>query len=336
MKDTIKSKLKLVQSIEDPIAKIASKIRDGSWPVVETVDISQFVVRPTPDTFNINTNKSLQVRTKTIDFKFVDRQVRKVKNTGDTSALQDPVLVYFPTEVGYEGLAFKSDTYALLDRNHGVLIKMFCGIEESNAFIVRFDTDLGSKLSNIKSLGNQLNVVWEERQPTSIDDVKSEYHELIDENIKAKLGSSLSAEQNATFLNRYPFLHANSLKNFASSHSEGGRARPAWIPSQIEQDDTLKKYEKIYPDYIISTPSTIAAWSGEAIGRATMRVLNNDNPERDDRKLVFLFYANTKTQNKESFQNKVSRRLKGEWKERFAFDDVVVIFMKANSNDVIV
>lgn len=331
-----KSNLRLVSAIEDPISKIAKSIQDGTWPNIVEVDLSQFVIRPTPDTFNIDTNKSLQVRTKTIDFKFVNRQVRKVENTGDLSALQDPVLVYFPTEVEYEGIVFEADTYALLDRNHGVLIKMRCGIQTSNAFVVRFDTDLNSKLSNIKALGNCLNVVWEEKQSTETEDVRAEYHELIDENIEAGLGPSLTSEQNAIFLKRYPFLHANSLKNFASSHSEGGRKRPAWIPSEVEQTAAIKKYEKIYPNHIVSSPATVAAWSGEAIGRATMKVLNNDDPDRDDRNLVFLFYATTKTQNQDAFQNRVSKKLKGEYKDRFGFNDIVVIFMKANSIDVIV
>lgn len=329
--------LKLVKSnIKDPISAIAKSIQDGTWPCVEEVDLSQFVVQPTPDTYNINVNTSLQVRNKSIDFNFVKRQVRKVENTGDLSGLQDPVLVYFPTEVVYEDTVFEADSYALLDRNHGVLIKMNCGIQTSNAFIVRFDKDLESKLSNIKALGNCLNVVWEEKQSTETEDVRAEYHALIDESINSGLGSSLTTEQNSMFLNRYPFLHANSLKNFASSHSTGGRQKSAWIPSEVEQTSTTKKYEKIYPNYIVSSPATVAAWSGEAIGRATMKVLNNDDPDRNDRNLVFLFYATTKNQNQDKFQNRIAKKLKGDFKDRFGFNDIVVIFMKANSQDVVI
>lgn len=332
----MKPNLTIVSESRDPIVDIANAIKSGEWPCREVVDLSQFVVQPTPDTYNIDTNKSLQVRSKSIDFQFIIRQVRKVKNTGNVSGLQDPVLVYFPTEVVYEDTVFEADSYALLDRNHGVLIKMNCGIKTSNAFIVRFDTDLESKPSNIKALGNCLNVVWEEKQSTDTEDVRAEYHELIDENIKSGLGSSLTTEQNSTFLSRYPFLHANSLKNFASSHSEGGRKKPAWIPSEVEQESAVKKYENIYPNHIVSSPATVAAWSGEPIGRAMMAVLNNDDPERDDRNLVFVFYAKTKTQNQERFQNRVAKKLKGDFKDRFGFDDIVVIFMKANSQDVII
>ena len=114
----MRSNLKLVMSdIKDPISEIAKSIQDGTWPCVENVDLLQFVTRPTPTTFNINTNKSLQVRSKSIDFNFVTRQVRKVENTGDLSGLQDPVLIYFPTETVYEDTTFESDSYALLDRN---------------------------------------------------------------------------------------------------------------------------------------------------------------------------------------------------------------------------
>ena len=329
----MKSNLKLVPEL-DPIASIANRIKDGTWPCVENVDLTQFVTRPTPTTFNINLNKSLQVRTKSIDFKFVNRQVRKVENTGDLSALQDPVLIYFPTAITYEDCEFEADTYALLDRNHGVLIKVTCGIMNSDAYIVRFDTDLDSKLSNIKALGNCLNMVWEEKQSTEIDDVRNEYHELIDENIKAGLGPSLTPEQNAIFLKRYPFLHKNSLKNFASSHSEGGRKKPAWVPTDPELDAAFKKYEKIYPNHVVSTPAQVAAWNGEAMGRAMTAVLNNDDPDRDDRNIVFIFYARTKTQNQERAQNKITNKLKGDFKDRFGFNDVVVIFMKANSDVV--
>jgi hypothetical protein len=322
-------------NVEDPIQVIVKQIRGGTWTKVPNVDLLQFVTKPTEDVYNIDLNKSLQVRDKSIDRKFVNRQVQKVNNTGDASGLQAPVLVYFPEEVVYEDTTFLADSYALLDRNHGVLIHVTCGITTADCYVVCFDKDLDSRLTNIRALGNSLNLVWEEKQSTDGEDLKTEYHELMDERIAQGLSPQLSTEENAIFLKRYPFLNQTTLKNYVGNHETGGRKRPAWVPTDIEQTICVSKYEKLYSDYIIMSPRTVASWSGEASGTAIHQSLNNENPDRDEDKLVFIFFAKTKNQAKKSNQDKISNKLKGPWAKKCNFKDVVVIFMGNNKDRVI-
>ena len=160
--------LKVVSTTTDPLMEISDSIKAGTWGNIEKdVDLLQFVVKPTPDTYNINVDKSLQVRLSTLNLEFIDRQVKKVQNTGDKTGLKMPVLVYFPTEIEYEGTVFPDNSYALLDRNHGVVIRVRCDIFTSDCYVVNFDEDLDSKLSNIRSLGNLLNLVFEETHRTA-------------------------------------------------------------------------------------------------------------------------------------------------------------------------
>ena len=185
------AKLKVVYPIVDPLMEISNSIKAGDWNNVEKdVDLLPFVKKPTPDTYNINLEKSLQVRSTSLNLEFIARQVMKVNNTGDRSGLKMPVLVYFAKEVEYEGTVFPSDSFALLDRNHGVLIRVNCDIFTSDCYVVNFDEDLDSKLSNIRAIGNLLNVVKEESQNTSIDSIRTEYHQLMDERVEQRLEAS--------------------------------------------------------------------------------------------------------------------------------------------------
>ena len=318
----MRANLKVVSTTTDPLMEISDSIKAGTWGNIEKdVDLLQFVVKPTPDTYNINVDKSLQVRLSTLNLEFIDRQVKKVQNTGDKTGLKMPVLVYFAKEVEYEETVFSSDSFALLDRNHGVLIRLNCGIFISDCYVVNFDDDLDSKLSNIRALGNLLNLVFEESQSTDIDNIKIEYHQLMDERVANGLEASPSSEENALFISRYPILGSGSLANFVGGHKTGKRRKPTWVPTEVDKMNAETNIKKRYPEWLVMSPRTCASWSGEASGAATWDTINKIND-----KIVFIFYAKTKAQEEKTYQDKIEKKFEG-WAERYHLE-VKVIFMQ--------
>lgn len=318
----MKPDLKLVSTTTDPLMEISDSIKAGTWGNIEKdVDLLQFLVKSTPESYNINIDKTLQVRATTLDFEFIERQVKKVQNTGDKTGLKMPVVVYFPKEVYYEGTIFTSNSFALLDRNHGVMIRAGLDIFTSDCYVVNFDDDLNSKLSNIRSLGNLLNLVSEEAQSTTIDNVKIEYHQLMDERIEDGKDRSPSPEENARFLSRYPFLSNASLANFVGSHVTGGRKKPLWVPNEVDKTCYETSIKKRYPDWLVMAPRTCASWMGEATGAAMWDALNKAYD-----KIVFIFYAATIAQDGKKYQDKIEKRFE-EYAKQYNLD-IKVIFMK--------
>ena len=317
------AKLKVVYPIVDPLMEISNSIKAGDWNNVEQdVALLPFVKKPTPDTYNINLEKSLQVRSTSLNLEFIARQVMKVNNTGDRSGLKMPVLVYFAKEVEYEGTVFPSDSFALLDRNHGVLIRVNCDIFTSDCYVVNFDEDLDSKLSNIRAIGNLLNVVKEESQNTSIDSIRTEYHQLMDERVEQRLEASPNEEQNALFLSRYSIINSVSLANFVGSHKTGGRRKPLWVPTEVDKMNVETNVKKRYSDYLVLSPRTCASWNGEASGAATWDAVNKIND-----KVIFIFYAKTVRQTEKKYQKRIEKKFE-QWAERFDLE-IKVIFMQA-------
>lgn len=314
--------LKVVSTTTDPLIEISDSIKSGTWDNVEKdVDLLQFVMQPDVTTgYIINPNKSLQVRGYTMNFQFVDRQVIKVKTTEDVSGLEMPVLVYFPTEVEYEGITFPANSYALLDRNHGVVIKIRCDIVTSDCYVVNFDEDLDSKLSNIRALGNLLNVVFVETQSTTVPSVKIEYHQLMDERVAAGLDAAPSQEENAVFLRRYPFINSVSLKNFVSSHETGGRKRPVKTWSTPELSVEHARISKRYPEWLVMTPMGCADWKDTRVGQATW-----DSMDKIKDKIVFIMHAKTVSQSKKDYQDRIKKRFV-DWAKEYN-REVKIIFL---------
>ena len=314
------SNLKVVQYTRpsDPILDIANSIQEGSWSnISEKVDLLQFMKMVGHDEYIIDPDKSLQVRGTTLDFKFVDRQVMKIETTGDLSGLKDPVLIYFAEEVEYEGTVFPADSLAILDRNHGIVIRIRCAITVSNCYVVNYDTDLNSKMSNVRALGNILNLVFEEAQSTTIDNIRTEYHQMMDEK-----GRKLTEEENAIFLQRYPFINSTSLGNFSGSHSTGGRKKPVKSWSETELITEQVNHQHLYKDWLVMAPRKCGVWKGEPSGQASWDALNNSND-----KIVFIFWPATVAQTKKKYQKGIKAHFV-RWAERYGLE-VKVIFLRS-------
>jgi len=315
--------LKVVSTTTDPMVDIANSIQKGTWGNVEKdVDLLQFMKMVIPNEYIINPDKSLQVRGTTLNYDFIDRQVMKVKITGDKSGLKMSVLVYFSEEVEYEGTVFPDNSYAILDRNHGAVIKVRCGITVSDCYVVNFDDDLDSKLSNIRALGNVLNLVFVESQCTTVDNLKTEYHQLMDENVAKGLDAKLTDIENVIFLKRYSIINSASLRNFSSSHITGGRKKPVKMWTEPELIIEKANVENRHKGWLVMYPRTCASWKGEPSGQATWDALNELND-----KIVFIFHAKTMSQTEKKYHDQIRNHF-DRWAERYDLE-VKIIFLQS-------
>ena len=195
-------KLQVVSSTTtDPIEDISNSIKKGTWGNVEkNVDLRQFMKKVGPNAYILNANKSLQVKNETLNDGFIKEKVQYVKNTGNRSFLSMPVLVYFPKEVKFEGVVFPNNSWAILDRNHGIMIRANLDIFESDCYVVIFDDDLDSKMSNVYALGTLLNYDPNSAQNTTLDHVRNAYYVLMNERMEEGLEAKPSMEENKNHL----------------------------------------------------------------------------------------------------------------------------------------
>lgn len=298
----MKSSLQVVPNTTDPLQDIVSAIEDGSWPYVESdFDLLQLVTCLRPNQYVINDKVQLQCRDKSLDYFFVDRQVGKVKETGEKSELKKPVLIYFPKAIEYEGVKIPSNSYGLVDDAHGTLIKVRLGIFNYDSYFVNFDLHLDSKKSNIRAFGNMLNRQWAEKQGVTINHLRTEYHVLIDEAIANDLPNGVPTEtQNDLFLARYAKstgITRKSLGQFKSSHNKiGGRSKralkeysPEMKRSECERLAELPEYKD--QGFVVLYPRSVGAYNGEALGFATKTMASEKK-----NKAVIPLYATTETQ----------------------------------------
>ena len=306
------------------IVRIANSIKNGTRTEIEEgVDLLQFMKEIEPGEFILNEDKTLQVRGTLLDYKFVERQVNSVINDaakGIKYIHKTPVLVYFSQTVEYEGTVFPNNSCAILDRNHGAVIQVRCGVKISDCYTVNFDTDLNSSLPNVRRLGNLLNQQKEEAQPLLLEHIQTEYHAKMDE-----VGGKLSDAQNQEFRDLYPILGSGSLRNFSGNHSTGGRGKPLKTWTLLELEKQSMEHKSKYKDWLVMSPRTCGSWKGEASGQATWDVLNE--VFEGEEKILFIFYANTKAQAQAKYQEDLTKNFK-RWAEKYGFI-VKLIFLQS-------
>jgi hypothetical protein len=288
------NKLKLVQKNPFTIEEIVSSIKDGTWSSVEKdFDLLQFMINTLPGLYIIDDKKRLQVRQKTIDNDFVTRIVNKVRSTNDRSCLECPVVVFFPEETIYEGDKIPSDSYMLLDRNHGVMIMVELNIHNYDCYILNFKVDLESSVSKLRAVGNGLNQTFKESRSVENGDIKLEYWSKMDENMISTGHANLPDEVKNDFLKRYPQLNKAIIGNWQSHHKLGERRKPTKEWSGQELDQHFKKYENMpaYEDYEVFAPTGMKNWDGELMGRIMVRLMKEAS-----KKALVILYASTTTQ----------------------------------------
>jgi len=287
-------KLKLVQKNLNSIEEIVSSIKDGTWSDVEKdFDLLQFMMQTVPNHYVINDNKRLQVRHKTIDNDFVNRQVNKVRATDDKSCLERPVIVFFPEETIYEGDKIPGNSYMLLDRNHGVIIMVELDIHNYDCYVLNFKVDLKSSVSKLRAVGNGLNQTFKESRSVENNDIKLEYWSKMDESMISTGNAKLSKEEKEYFVKRYPQLNLATVGNWESHHEFGERRKPTKVWSGQELDQQFRKYDNMtaYEDYEVFAPTGMKAWDGELMGRVMLRLMKEAS-----KKALIILYASTVAQ----------------------------------------
>jgi hypothetical protein len=315
----------VVSITTNPILRIANSIKNGTRTEIEEgVDLLQFMKEIEPGKFILNEDKTLQVRGTLLDYKFVEGKMNSVINNaakGIDYIHKMPVLVYFSQKVEYEGTVFPNNSYAILDRNHGAVIQVWCGVKTSDCYTVNFDTDLSSSFANVRRLGNLLNYQKEEAQPLLPEHIQTEYHAKMDE-----VGGKLSDAQNQEFRDLYPLLGSGSLRNFSGNHSTGGRTKTVKTWTPLELDKQTMEYKSKYKDWLVMSPRTCGSWKGEASGQATWDVLN-EVFEDQKKKILFIFYARNKAQAAEEYQADLRKQF-ARWAEEYKFI-VELIFLRS-------
>jgi len=287
-------KLKLIQKNLTTVEEIVSSIKDGTWGGIEKdFDLLQFMLQTMPNIYVINDDKRLQVRHKTIDNAFVNRQVEKVRTTGDRSCLERPVVVFFPEEAEFEGEKISGNSYMLLDRNHGVMIMVELGIHSYDSYILNYKLDIDSSISKLRAIGNGLNLTFRENKSVENNDIKLEYYAKMDENFTSTANAKLSKEEKNNFVQRYPQINLATIGNWESHHEFGERRKPTKEWSGQELDQQFRKYDNMtaYEDYEVFPPTGMKNWDGELMGRIMLRLMKEAS-----KKALVILYASTATQ----------------------------------------
>lgn len=327
------NKLKLVQKNLFTIEEIVSSIKDGTWSSVEKdFDLLQFMTQTLPNQYMINDKKRLQVRHKTIDNDFVNRQVNKVRSTDDKSCLERPVIVFFPEETIYEGDKIPGDSYMLLDRNHGVIIMVELNIHNYDCYVLNFKVDLESSVSKLRAVGNGLNQTFKESRSVENGDIKLEYWSKMDENKISTGNAKLPEEVKKDFMKRYPQLNSATIGNWESHHEHGERRKPTKEWSGQELDQQFKKYDNMtaYEDYEVFAPVGMKNWDGEVTGKVLLRLMKEAS-----KKALVILYATTEAQAKgiQTDEGRYSttkiKKIFNNLKEYYNLEAVDVIFLRS-------
>jgi hypothetical protein len=326
-------KLKLIQKNLTTVEEIVSSIKDGTWGGIEKdFDLLQFMLQTKPNEYVINDDKRLQVRHKTIDNAFVNRQVEKVRTTGDRSCLERPVVVFFPEEAEFEGEKISGNSYMLLDRNHGVMIMVELGIHSYDSYILNFKLDIDSSISKLRAIGNGLNLTFRENKSVENGDIKLEYYAKMDEKIAIGADVKLSKEEKDDFVERYPQINLATMGNWDAHHEFGERRKPTkmWSGQELQQQKTKYADMPVYEDYEVFSPVGMKNWDGEVMGKVLLRLMKEAS-----KKALVILYATTEAQAKgiHMDQGRYSttkiRKIFDNLREYYSLEAIDVIFLKS-------
>ena len=292
------------------VKEIAQQIKSGEYPR-EEIDVTQFFHKLNDDEYAPNRQKRIQVRDVDRDIDFVDRVVNKIKVSGDTSGLEDLTCVYFPDD----------NEIKLLNGNHTAEIEVKSDIFKSNACIVNFDTQLGGKRSNAIRLGNLLNKTDVEKTAVKSNDVRKELYELMAEREQEGLDPKPTDDILDEFAETYPHVSRQSLGQWISHTSSGGRAKPMRTYTAGELANQRINFENLedYQDYVILDPRTLNSWNQTAIS-----MIFNDCMEYDKRNALVIFYCSTVEQVRQLKETDIRDRIKSHYAKLGEYFDLTI------------
>jgi len=282
---------------------IAKQIKSGTYKRKIVIDLRDYFDEIAPDKWSPNPDTRIQVRDTDRSLAFVDEIYNTIKTTGDTSLLDDIVVVYFK----------KTDEYKIIGGNHTSEIKIRLGIYESDAYVVDFEDDLEGRESVAIDFGNELNNPEKRVRPATESDVKNIVLTHIAENVKMGLKDPRPTEEWKKNLQaRYPFVSIKTIGQWCSNDPNvGGRrsAKKSWTAVEKEQHHESIKNKFDYQGYHVIAPRGLLSWYQTGISTVVNHHL--DNPLQKD--YVLIFYAENAAQAAEL----VSGNIRAKIEERY-------------------
>ena len=287
------------------IKTLSEEIKTGKRATVD-VEIIQFFQQLNNGEYVPDQKSRIQVRNRDRDLEFIERIFNRIQNGGSESDLNFLTCVYFP----------ETDTTKLINGNHTVEIALRLGLETVKAVVIDFEKELGGKLSNVIRLGNLLNNEEYERNPISIEDVKGELYEIMDERLENGECATPTEEQITELLELYPFVNRRCIGQYISYHKNGGTRR-APLKSYTRQalKDQHQFYTRLarYQGWLVLEPRTIDSWSHTAISETFSKIMVEFKDKTKDKNVLVPFYCKSIAQ-AESLE-KTKKKIENHYKE---------------------
>jgi len=265
---------------------IAKQIRSGTYKRKIVIDLRNYFTEVSPGEWSPDPDTRIQVRDTDRSLAFIDGVYNTIVTTGDTSLLDDIVVVYFK----------KTDEYKIIGGNHTSEIKIRLGIYKSDAYIVDFENDFEGRESIAIDFGNELNNPEKRERPVTESDVKNIVLTHIDENVKMGLEDPKpTKEWKENLQARYPFVSMQTIGQWCSNDPNiGGRrsAKKSWTAVEKEQHHESIKNKFDYQNYHVVEPRGLLSWNQTAISTVVNHHIQN--PLQKD--YVLIFYAENAAQ----------------------------------------
>ena len=257
-----------------PVIDLANKIKSRAYPTVK-VAIDPFYIKTINGEMIPNPDTRVQVREEYRNLDRVDLIYNKVRQSEDYSKLEPITIVQFPGAIT-----------KLVGGAHTLEVEQLLGWEETDAYSVDFIKDLGGIVSNVTRLGNLLNQHEVNRESVSLDDIKKEFYQRIEEN-----GEKLSDAQKREFILVYPEVTMHTIGNWQAHHAEvGGRKKPRQSYTTKQLADLAKAFGFMqrYAGYAICTPRTLRSWRDTGYSAAFQAM-----QEKGVKKALVVLYCET-------------------------------------------
>jgi len=291
-----------VVSMPQTVLQIAKQIKSSKYPK-EKINIKQFFRDLGNDEYVPKEGTRIQVRDIDRDIDRIQRAVNKIKSSGNTSNLSPLTVVYFP----------KKNEYKILNGNHTSEMAINVGIAEMDCYIVNFETQLDSKISNVLRLGNLLNIQEVEKVDVSCNDVKRELMQLMEEKESKGLDPNPTEDEKKELVELYPQVTMHTIGQWVSNHQTvGSRRSPKKSYTQAELVSQRQSFKDNldYVDYTITQPRTLSAWSDTGIS-----AIFNECMEENKKKALVILYCSTVQQVDTLINSDIRARIENRYNE---------------------